>query len=327
LIRRSLGSDIGPVSAVALGTWAIGGWKWGGTDEGQAIAAIHAAIDAGVDLIDTAPAYGMGLSEEIVGKAIRGRRDRVTIATKCGMVWHTREGNFFLEQDGTPIHRFLGAKSVRYEVEQSLRRLGIETIDLLQTHWQDPTTPIEETMGAMMDLRAEGKIRAIGVCNVTVDQMNQYRAHGVLATDQERYSMLDRGPETELLPYVKKHGISFLAYSPLALGLLTGKVDADRTFSESDLRSSHAKFEPDYRRRVNEMLRELMPIAENRGMTLAQLVLRWTLARPGVSHVLVGARNADQARANAKAGEAELTGDEAAAITATLERHFALASV
>jgi aryl-alcohol dehydrogenase-like predicted oxidoreductase len=324
LIRRPLGSDIGLTSAVGLGTWAIGGWKWGGTDEAQAISAIQASIDAGVDLIDTAPAYGMGLSEEIVGKAIRGRRDRVIVATKCGMVWHTQQGNFFLEQDGKPIHRFLGAESVRHEVEQSLRRLGIETIDLLQTHWQDATTPIEETMRALMDLRAAGKIRAIGVCNATTEQMDQYRTRGVLASDQERYSMLDRGPEADLLPYVREHGIAFLAYSPLALGLLTGKVSPDRSFPATDLRSNHGKFETNHRARVNIMLEELRPLADGKGLTVAQLVLRWTLAQPGVSHVLVGARNAEQASANAKAGEAELSPSDVAAITTTLERHFSL---
>ena len=138
--------------------------------------------------------------------------------------------------------------------------------------------------------------------------------------------MLDRGPETDLLPYVRENGMAFLAYSPLALGLLTGKVSAERTFPETDLRSSHPKFEPDYRERVNIMLAELRPFAEDRGLTIAQLVLRWTLAQPGVSHVLVGARNAEQARANAKAGEAELDSADLTAITATLERHFSLAA-
>ena len=160
--RREIGASGIRASAIGLGTWAIGGWMWGGTDEADSIAAIRASVDTGVTLIDTAPAYGMGRSEEIVGKAIAGRRDEVVLATKCGLVWHTDKGNHFFDQDGKPVHRYLGPESIAHELEQSLRRLGTDHIDLYITHWQDPTTPIAETMGALEDLRKAGKIRAIG---------------------------------------------------------------------------------------------------------------------------------------------------------------------
>jgi aryl-alcohol dehydrogenase-like predicted oxidoreductase len=151
---------------------------WGGTDVQKSVRSIHTSLDAGVNFIDTAPAYGLGLSERIVGEAVRGRRDKVILATKCGLVWHTGKGTFFIDQNGARIHRYLGADSIRYEVEQSLRRLETDYIDLYQTHWQDSTTPIEETMGTLLDLKKQGKIRAIGVSNCTVAQVRQYRSVG-----------------------------------------------------------------------------------------------------------------------------------------------------
>ena len=165
-------------SVVAHGAWAIGGWMWGGTDVQKSVRSIHTSLDAGVNFIDTAPAYGLGLSERIVGEAVRGRRDKVILATKCGLVWHTGKGTFFVDQNGARIHRYLGADSIRYEVEQSLRRLETDYIDLYQTHWQDSTTPIEETMGTLLDLKKQGKIRAIGVSSCTVAQVRQYRSVG-----------------------------------------------------------------------------------------------------------------------------------------------------
>ena len=159
---------------------------WGGTDERQSIAAIQASIDEGVSLIDTAPAYGKGLAEEIVGKAIRGRRDKVVLATKCGLVWHTTKGNHFFDYDGKPVHRHLGAESIAYEVEQSLRRLGTDYIDLYITHWQDPTTPIAETMEALEKLKRQGKIRAIGASNLSAAELEAYVAAGRSGRDPGR---------------------------------------------------------------------------------------------------------------------------------------------
>ncbi|MGH9352183.1 MAG: aldo/keto reductase, partial [Terriglobia bacterium] len=192
---RPLGQSGIQASVVGLGAWAIGGWMWGGSEEGKSIRAIQAALDAGINLVDTAPGYGLGLSEILVGKAIAGRRHQAVVATKCGLVWHVEKGQAYLKQAGKILHRYLGQESIRYEVEQSLRRLGTDYIDLYQTHWQDESTPIEDTMATLLDLKKQGKIRAIGVSNCTVEQVEEYRRTGPVDTVQEKYSMLDRAME------------------------------------------------------------------------------------------------------------------------------------
>jgi aryl-alcohol dehydrogenase-like predicted oxidoreductase len=296
----------------------MGGWLWGGTDEADAVRAIHAALEAGVNLIDTAPVYGLGLSEEIVGKAIAGRRDQVVLATKCGLVWHTTRGVMFLEQNGRPVHKFLGPDSVRYELEQSLKRLQTDYLDLYQTHRQDATTPLEETVGTLLDLKREGKIRAIGVSNVTTEQLDAYRRAGPLDSDQERYNLLDRGHEGSLLPYCREHGLAFLAYSPLLYGLLTGKIGPAREFTGDDLRRHNPRFTPASRARIAAALARLQALADGRGVSVAQLVLGWTLAQPGVTHALVGARQARHAVENAHAGDVTLSQEELSAVTAAI---------
>jgi methylglyoxal reductase len=296
---------------VAHGTWAIGGWMWGGTDVQQSVRSIQASLDAGVNFIDTAPAYGLGLSEQIVGEAIRGRRDKVILATKCGLVWHTGKGTFFVDQNGTRIHRYLGAESIRYEVDHSLRRLQTDYIDLYQTHWQDATTPIEETMGALLELKKQGKIRAIGVSNCTVDQVRRYRAAGPVDAAQEQYSLLHRDLEREYLPYCLRNHMAVLAYSPLANGLLTGKVDPDRVFPEDDLRRNNPLFSRESRIHVREMFDSLEPVARKYRFTDGQLAIAWALAQPGVTHALVGARNERQAAENAWAGSVVLAAADA----------------
>lgn len=307
---RPLGASGIEASVVGLGAWAIGGWMWGGADEHKSVEAIQAGMDAGINFIDTAPAYGMGLSESVVGKAVAGRRDQVRIATKCGIVWHTDKGTPFVNQNGKMLHRYLGPESIRYELEQSLKRLDTDYIDLYQTHWQDETTPIEETMGTLLDLKREGKIRAIGVSNATVEQIEAYRRVGPLDSGQEKYSMLDRNLENEYLPYTLKNNLAVLAYSPLALGLLTGKVGPDREFPADDLRHSNPRFSVESRKQVLAMLDKMRPIADKQGLTLAQLVIAWTLSQPGLTHALVGARNPQQAEENAAAGNGTLSRDE-----------------
>jgi methylglyoxal reductase len=297
-------------SIIGSGTWASGGWMWGGTDESEAIQAIQASIEAGVTLVDTAPAYGLGRSEEIVGKAIAGRREKVILATKCGLVWHTAKGQYFFEQAGRPVHRYLGPESVRYELEQSLQRLGTNYIDLYQTHWQDPTTPIAETMGTLLELKREGKIRAIGVSNISLAELAVYQEIGPVDIAQEKFSMLDRQIEAELLPYCREHGIGLLAYSPLALGLLTGKIGPDRHFSGDDQRLDNPRFSVENRQKVADMLQAFSPIAQHHEVTMAQLVIAWTAAQPGVTHVLCGARNARQSLENARAGTIVLSDHE-----------------
>lgn len=327
---RPLGKSGIEASVVGFGAWAVGGWMWGGTDESQAIEAIHAALDAGITLIDTAPVYGFGRSEEIVGRAIAGRRDKVILATKCGLVWHTEGGDHFFDSDDAAIragaserhvYRFLSPESIRYEIEQSLSRLGVDTIDLYQTHWQESTTAREDTMAALLSLKDEGKIRAIGVSNITPDQLDEYRAVGTVDSDQELFSMLDRDREQDLLPYCKREGLAFLAYSPLAQGLLTGAVTPERTFEEGDQRRNKERFNEENRRKVAALLDEIRPIAEQHNITLGQLAIAWTFHQPGCTHALVGARNADQAEQNAAAGDVALSSDELTRIIRAVNRH------
>jgi aryl-alcohol dehydrogenase-like predicted oxidoreductase len=309
---------------------------WGGTDEAVAIRAVHAAIDHGINMIDTAPAYGFGTSEEIVGKAIRDRRDGVVLATKCGLVWHVEKGEHFFNADGREIreeaseirvHRYLGAEAIRYEIEQSLTRLGVDSIDLYQTHWQDPTTPVEDTMEELLKLKDEGKIRAIGLCNATNEDMDAYRRLGPIDGDQERYGMLDRGHEAENLPYCVENDIAFLAYSPLALGLLSGKIGPERTFNEGDQRNNNPRFSKRSRERVATMLDVFKPIAEDKDLTLAQLVIAWTINQEGCTHALIGGRDPDQVIENAGAGDILLSPEELSRIAQAIDRHAAAISL
>lgn len=315
---RALGASGIEASVIGFGAWAAGGWMWGGADETDAIRAIHIAIDMGVSLIDTAAVYGFGASEEIVGKAIAGRRQRVVIATKCGLVWDGRGGDHFFDSEGKQIHRYLAAHSVRLEVEQSLKRLGVDTIDLYQTHRQDPSTPIAETMETLLALQLEGKIRAIGVSNATSAQMEQYRALGPLDTDQESYSMLSRAIESDQLPHCREHGIAMLAYSPMARGLLTGKISPDHAFAPGDHRATHPLFTVESRTRVATLLERCRPVAERHGVTSGQLAIAWALAQPGVTHALVGARTPDQTAENIRAADIELAPEDLGEIDAAL---------
>lgn len=322
MLKREIGSSGIEASAVGLGTWAIGGWMWGGADEAQSIAAIQASIDEGVSLIDTAPAYGKGLAEEVVGKAIRGRRDDVVLATKCGLVWHTRQGNHFFDYDGQPVHRHLGPQSIAYELEQSLKRLGTDHIDLYITHWQDPTTPVTETMGALERLKQQGKIRAIGASNVSPGELDSYLAAGRLDALQEEYSMVKRDIEASLLPTCIREGVSMLSYSSLALGLLTGRIGPDREFSGDDQRRDNPRFSVGNRRKVAALMADIAPVTEAHAATPAQTVIAWTLQQPGITFSLCGARNAAQARENAAAGRIRLSPNEITMMNEAAARHL-----
>ncbi|WP_248446327.1 aldo/keto reductase [Sinorhizobium meliloti] len=322
-IMREIGRSGVTASAVGLGTWAIGGWMWGGTDERESVAAIQASMDAGVTLIDTAPAYGLGRAEEIVGKALSGRRDKAVIATKCGLVWHTRQGNHFFDQDGRPVHRHLGRESIFHEVEQSLRRLGTDYIDLYITHWQDPTTPIEETMRALEDLRAAGKIRAIGASNVNLEELEIYVKIGGLDAIQERFSMLDREIEAQLLPVTTANGVATLSYSSLALGLLSGSIGPERVFSGDDQRRDNPRFSVANREKVARFAEVLTPIAQEHEASIAQIVIAWTLAEPGITFALCGARNPAQALDNARAGTIRLGAEDLARVEAAIAAELA----
>ncbi len=304
---RKLGLSEIQVSAVALGTWSVGGGPWWGkTDDNESVRAIQAAVDAGVTLIDTAPAYGFGRSEEVVGRAIRGRRDQVVVATKCGLWWGDVTGAFHFEQDGHTVRRCLEPRTIRIEVEQSLRRLGVDHIDLMQTHAQaaEPfKTPIAETMACLMALRREGKIREIGVSNCTPEQMGEYLAAGIIVSNQPRYSLLDRAIERALLPYCRARDLAVLVYSPLEQGLLTGKIGMETSFDPEAFRNRLPWFAPDKRRKVLDMLDGWRDLTVKYACTLSQLVIGWTISQSGVTAALCGARRAANALENAKAGD------------------------
>ena len=316
MIYRKLGSSGIDISAVGFGAWAIGGWMWGGADENQAIDAIHAALDAGVNLIDTAPMYGYGRSEEIVGRAIRDRRQNVVLATKCGMIWDREQGEFFFHADKLgataqpseeKIYKCLRPDSIRRELESSLRRLGTDYVDLYQTHWQESTTPIVDTMGELVRLKEEGKIRAIGVCNAEVVDM---KAYGPIDSDQEKFSLLDREIEQNNLPYCRRQNIAVLAYSPLANGLLTGRIRPDRQFGAGDLRKGNRRFTPG-EHRSNQRVARATPSDRRspRGDDRA-VGHRVDVFAAGPDVRLCGARNPQQAIDNAAAGNVVLSTEE-----------------
>jgi methylglyoxal reductase len=327
MLTREIGASGIPASAVGLGTWAIGGWMWGGTDDAAAENAIRAALDEGITLIDTAPAYGLGHAEEVVGRAIKGRRDEVVLATKCGLVWHSTRGPYFFSQGGLPVHRDLSRAAIRHEVEQSLKRLGTDRIDLYITHWQDPTTPIAETVAALKALQAEGKIAAFAASNTTPEDVSAYRAAGGIAAVQEEYSMLARRIEQTHLPVCRAAGISVMGYSVLALGLLSGRIGADRVFAGDDQRRDDPRFSVESRARVDRLMETVRPIAAGHGASPAQIVVAWTLAQPGLTFALCGARNPEQARENARAGRLRLTDPELNDITRAVTTNLDVAPV
>ena len=320
--RRILGKSGVDVSPLAFGAWAIGGWMWGGAEEKEAIRAIRVANDLGITSIDTAPVYGFGRSEELVGRAMQGLpRDRYQILTKFGMNWLTEQGQFHfdtVDNNGKPLkmYKWASAERIRQECEDSLRRLKTDYIDLYQIHWPDNTTPIQETFEAVAQLIKEGKVRAGGVCNYSVEQVEEALQTIALASNQVPYSLVNRDIEKNVLPQALEKGISIIPYSPLQRGLLTGKIQPGHVFREGDTREGNRFYTDENIRRTNEMLQQLKPMAEKHGATLAQLVLNWTMRQPAVGCVLAGARNEQQVRDNAGALQIDLSVEELEAITA-----------
>jgi len=320
--RNSLGQSSIAVSPVILGAWAMGGWFWGGTDDEESVGAIRAAVDAGITSIDTAPVYGFGHSEEVVGRGVRGIRDQVQLMTKVGLRWDTEEGEHFFDTTDPSggawrIFRNLRPESIRWEVEQSLRRLGVDHIDLLQCHWPDPSTPIPVSMEALAGLVKEGKVGAIGVSNFSPEQLTEAQAalgDIPLASTQPKYSLLHRGIEKDVLPHCLDNQIGVVVYSPMARGILTGRVTMDRAFAESDGRSSDPLYHPENRRRVLDALDQVQGIADQHEISLANLVVSWVIHQPGITGALVGARTAQQAMENAIAGQIALREEELQAI-------------
>lgn len=327
---RKLGKTDVYVTPMAFGAWAIGGWMWGGAEEQDAIKAIQAALREGITTIDTAPVYGFGRSEELVGKAMKGiARDRYQVLTKFGMNWETEQGEYFFDStdnNGKPlrIYKWASKEKVIKECEDSLRRLQTDYIDLFQIHWPDNTTPISETFEAVQHLIEQGKVRAAGVCNYDVEKVAQALETIQLASNQVPYSMINREIEKSVVPQAIEKGMGIIAYSPLQRGLLTGKIKPGHQFNEGDTREGNRFYTDENIRRTNALLQEISPIANEHGATLAQVVINWTTQQPGITCTLVGARNESQVADNAKALSFTLSPEELELITAAANR-FTLA--
>jgi aryl-alcohol dehydrogenase-like predicted oxidoreductase len=274
------------VSRVALGTWAMGGWMWGGTDQRESIATIHAALSQGINLIDTAPVYGFGVSEEIVGAALGGVRSQVAIATKAGVEW--RDGK---------ILRNASRARIMQEIDASLRRLRTDYIDIYQVHWPDPLVPVEETAEAMRLLYEQGKIRAIGVSNFSVAQMESFRQVAPLHVLQSPYNLFERAIEADILPYCRANHIVTLGYGALCRGLLSGRMRQDTKFEGDDLRGIDPKFQAPRFPQYLEAVRQLDELAQRRFQRrVIHLAVRWMLDQ-GIGVALWGGRHPDQVEA------------------------------
>lgn len=274
-------------SRIGLGTWAIGGWLWGGTEERRSIDTVRAALERGISLIDTAPVYGFGRSEEIVGKALQehGHRDDVILATKAGMNW---------SDDRERVWRDASKERLQQEVEASLRRLQVEAIDLYQVHWPDPLVPFEETAEALHQLHQEGKIRAIGVSNHSPEQMDTFREGAPLASCQPPYNLFEREIDDGVLPYCHNEGIALLTYGALCRGLLSGKMSPDSQFTGDDLRQVDPKFQPPRYQQYLDAVAQLDRFAQDyAGKRVIHLAARWILDR-GVEVALWGGRRPEQ---------------------------------
>ncbi|MDX2430099.1 MAG: aldo/keto reductase [Bacteroides sp.] len=322
--KRKLGKADIELSPLAFGAWAIGGWMWGGNEKKDSIRAIQACKDQGISSIDTAPIYGFGLSEKIVGEAIAGNRHQYEILTKAGMRWDDTKGVHYFttannEGVSCEVYKYSGRESVIAECEASLKRLGTDYIDLYQIHWPDVTTPIEETMEALQVLMDQGKIRAAGVSNYSLDQMKEAASFINLASNQLPYSMVRRDIEADIVPWCVENECGILAYSPLQRGLLTGKIGADTTYAPGDSRPGLPHFKMDNVRKTNIFLDSLRPLALEKGVSISQLVIRWTIQRPGLRVALVGARNEEQVVQNAQAARFELSTEEMGFINESLE--------
>ncbi|MEZ0183242.1 aldo/keto reductase [Flavobacterium oncorhynchi] len=313
---RKLGNSQLELSTITYGAFAIGGNMWGGNEKKDSIDSVRASIDHGVTTIDTAPFYGFGLSEEMIGEAIKSYdRSKVQLLTKFGLVWdgsNNGKGDFFFDADDNgkkvPVFKYSSKENVIKEIEESLKRLQTDYIDLLQIHWPDSTTPISETMEAVETLIQQGKIRAFGVSNYNVSQIQEAQKTVQIASNQVAYSMLNKSIETDLLPFTIAENIGIIAYSPMERGLLTGKYFTDGKLKENDHRNGYfGKFDL---QQVKTLVEELSSLANSKHISISQLVLRWTTLQKGISIVLAGARNAEQAISNAKAMDFDLSASE-----------------
>jgi len=315
---RNLGNTDLELTTVGLGTWAMGGpWQfgWGPQDDDEAGASILTAIETGINWIDTAPAYGLGHSEELVGKALRQMSEKPLIATKCGLLWNKKKEKI----------NYLKRESIRDECHASLKRLGIEVIDLYQMHRPDPDEDIEEAWEEMARLSAEGKVRYLGVSNFNVEQIKRVRKIHPVASLQPPYSMLRRGVEDELLDYCARNNIGVVSYSPMQRGLLTGKFSAERLagLPLDDHRRRNPDFQEPRFSAALELVEHLKEIAASNGRTCAQLAISWVLRRPEVTAAIVGARNPWQITETAPASDWDLGNDDIGEIEQLLNKYQA----
>ncbi len=302
------------VSRIVLGTWVTGGWAWGGADDDASRKAILRSLELGIDFIDTAPVYGFGKSEEVIGRALKewGHRNPVTVATKCGLEWDEKER----------IRRNAKPARIRAEVEDSLRRLGVEHIDLYQIHWPDPQTPFADSMDAMVRLQEEGKIRWIGLSNFNTDQLRSCLDAGPVHSLQPPYNLFERESDREILPFCLQESIATLVYGGLCRGLLTGKFTGSEEFPRGDLRRGDPKFKPDRFKQYVKAVNEFKRIASSYGKTPAQFALRWTLQQPGVTCVIAGARTSAQVEDNAGISGWEISQEDLKKVDEILAKHI-----
>lgn len=325
---RKLGNTDLDLSVVTFGAWAAGGMMWGGTDHKASVDAMRKSYHLGVTTFDTAPVYGMGYSEQLVGEAIKDLpRDKVQILTKFGLSWDSTQGEYYFDtvsNEGKPVHIYRNARKecIIKECETSLKNLGTDYIDLYQIHWSDPTTPVSETMEAVAKLIEQGKVRYAGVCNYSVELMKEAFNSVPIVSEQVPYSMVKRGIEAEIVPYCLSQGVGILAYSPLQRGLLTGKMHPGHTFEPNDSRIGQIWYKDENLKLINAFLKKLKPMADSKNASIGQLVIRWTLEQPGITVALVGARNVEQAVQNAGAAQIHLNSEELAYISAELSNLY-----
>ncbi len=295
------------ISEIILGTWAIGGSNWGPYDEKNAVSAVETALDNGINAIDTAPVYGDGHAEKLIGKAIRGKRDKVFLATKCGLDIYSRK-----------YDRDLSSSYIEKDLHGSLERLNTDFIDLYQCHWPDPRTPVEETMSALLKFRQQGKIRHIGVSNFSRAELSEALRCAPIFSLQPHYSLLERSPETELLSLCVENNINVFPYGCLGAGMLTGKYRECPRFTRGDARSFFYRyFKPKYWSKVRRLVDEMEAISQRKGATTGAVALSWLLGRPGIKSVVVGARSASQVVENIAGVPIDLSEDELRALDAS----------
>lgn len=299
---RKLGKNGPEITVIGLGAWAIGGpwvFGWGVQDDQQSIETIHKSLDLGINWIDTAAVYGLGHSETIVGQALKGKRDNVFLATKCGLVWNNKG----------KVRNNLKPDSIRTELENSLKRLETDYVDLYQFHWPDPNSRVEDSWHELVKLKEEGKVRYVGVSNFDVPLLEKCEAIHHVDSLQPPYSMLNRNVETGILPYCEQHGIGVIAYSPMQSGLLTGKFDKSRLAPDDWRHRSDFFKEPNLSRNL-EFVDSLKPIADKYGKTVGHLAIAWVLTHSAVTAAIVGARRPEQAEENVFAADLHLSQDD-----------------